>query len=331
MIRRREFIAGLGAGASSSLWPLSARAQQPGIPVIGFLDPTSPETIGNGILSEFRSGLREAGYIDGQNVAIEFRWANGRFPELRQLAADLVRLQVAVIVASGASDSPLAAKAATSTIPIVMAGGADPVKYGLVASLNRPGGNITGMTFILNQLAGKRLDLLLKVVPEATTIGYLVADQANEARQGETGELLAAARALGRQIVVLECRAVSDFETAFVTMIERHVRALVVSAFPLAFNNRIKILTLAAHHKIPAIYPQNQYVYSGGLMSYSAVGAFRQVAVRYVAPILKGAQPADLPIEQPTNFKLIINLKAAKALDLMVPPDLVAIADEVIE
>jgi putative ABC transport system substrate-binding protein len=328
-MKRREFIAGLGGAAT---WPLAARAQQPGtIPVIGFLDPTSLETIGNGILSEFRMGLREAGYIDGQNVAIEFRWANGRFPELRQLAADLVRLQVAVIVASGASHSPLAAKAATSTIPIVIAGGADPVKYGLAASLNRPGGNVTGMTFILNELAGKRLDLLLKLVPEATTVGYLVADQANEARQSESGELLAAARALGRQIILLECGAIPDFETAFVTMVERHVRALVVSAFPLAFNNRNKILALAAHHKIPAIYPQNQYAYGGGLMSYSAVGAFRQVAVRYVAPILKGAKPGDLPIEQPTNFKFIINFKTAKALELMVPPDLVAIADEVIE
>jgi putative ABC transport system substrate-binding protein len=206
------------------------------------------------------------------------------------------------------------------------------VKYGLVASLSRPGGNITGMTFILNQLAGERLDLLLKLVPEATTVGYLVTDQANETEQGETGELLAAARALGRQIIVLECRVVADFETAFVTMVERQARGLVVSAFPLAFNNRTKILTLAAHHKIPTIYAQNPYAYGGGLMSYSgSAGTFRQVAVRYVAPILKGAKPADLPIEQPTNFKLIINLKTAKALGLMVPPDLLALADEVIE
>jgi len=325
VIRRREFIAGVSAAATPVLWPLTAGAQQPGIPVIGFLDTASAEDAKWNV-SEFRRGLRDAGYIEGQNVAIEFRWGNGQGQPsiMRQLASDLVRLQVAVIVASGAVSSQLAAKAATTSIPIVMMGGADPVKYGLVASLSRPGGNLTGVTTIVNALASKRLDLLLTLVPEATTVGYLVVDQtgASDEERGNTGDLLTAAQALGRQIIVLECRNVSDFDKAFATMIERQAGAVVASAFRLAFNNRNKIVALAAHHKIPAVYAQNQYVYEGGLMSYGAVNGARQVAMRYVARILKGANPADLPIEQPTNFKLDINLKTAKALGLKIPREL---------
>ncbi len=263
-------------------------------------------------------------------MAIEFRWGNGQ-PVLRQLASDLVRLQVAVIVASGGVRSPLAAKAATSTIPIVIAGGADPVRYGLVSSLNQAGGNITGVTFLINELEGKRLDLLLKLVPQATTVGYLVAGQTDDVQRDDTGEVLAAARALGRQIIVLECRTLPDFETAFATMIERQAGAVVVSAFPLAFNNRNKILALAARHKIPAIYPQTQYVYDGGLMSYGRAIVMRQVAIQYVARILKAAKPADLPIQQQANFQLAINLKTAEMLGLKVPRDLMAIANVVIE
>jgi putative ABC transport system substrate-binding protein len=326
-MRRRDFITAVGGAAA--VWPLAAHAQQPGIPVIGFLDPTSPEALKGG-LSEFRRGLKDAGYIEGQNVAIEFRWGNGQ-PIMRQLASELVRLQVAVIVASGGVDSQRAAKAATSTIPIVMMGGADPVKYGLVDSLSRPGGNITGVTRLLNELAGKWLDLLLKLAPQATTVGYLVAGQVNEVQRGDTDALLAAARSLGRQIMVLECRDLSDFDKAFGTMIEHQAGGVVVSAFPLAFNNREKIVALAAHHKIPAVYAQSQYVSDGGLMSYSATGLPRQVAIRYVARILKGARPVDLPIEQPTNFRLIINLKTAKALGLEIPPTFLALADAVIE
>jgi len=326
-MRRRDFIACV-AGAAAS-WPLELCAQQPGIPVIGFLDPTSPEAAKE-VVSSFRLGLREAGYMEGQNVAIEFRWGNGQ-PVLRQLASDLVRLQVAVIVASGGVRSPLAAKAATSTIPIVIAGGADPVRYGLVSSLNQAGGNITGVTFLINELGGKRLDLLLKLVPQATTVGYLVAGQTDDVQRDDTGEVLAAARALGRQIIVLECRTLPDFETAFATMIERQAGAVVVSAFPLAFNNRNKILALAARHKIPAIYPQTQYVYDGGLMSYGRAIVMRQVAIQYVARILKGAKPADLPIQQQANFQLAINLKTAEMLGLKVPRDLMAIANVVIE
>jgi putative ABC transport system substrate-binding protein len=280
-MKRREFITLVGGAAA---WPLAARAQQPGIPVIGYLSSNSPNNA-----AEFRRGLRDAGYIEGQNVTIEFRWANGQVGVLRQLASELVRLPVAVIVTTGAVASPFAAKAATSTIPIVLAGGSDPVKYGLVASLSRPGGNITGVTTIISELAGKRLDLLLKLVPQATTVGYLAPAQVNQVVRENTAELLTAARALGREMIVLECRAAPDFDIAFATMIERQAGAVLVQAFATAFNNRSKILALAARHKIPAIYAQSQYVYEGGLMSYSSEDLMRQVAIRYVARILKGA------------------------------------------
>jgi putative ABC transport system substrate-binding protein len=247
------------------------------------------------------------------------------------MAADLVRRQVDVIVASGGFRSALAAKAATSTIPIVIAGGTDPVKFGLVASLNRPGGNVTGVTAIHNQLAGKRLDLLLNLVPQAMTIAYLVGIQRDEANQEETNGLLAAALVLGRQVITLECSSPADLEAAFATAVERQFGGLVVSAFPLAFNNRSKILALAAQRKIPAIYSQSQYAYGGGLMSYSSVGTMRQAAIDYVARILKGEKPADLPVQLPTKFKLIINLKTANALGLAIPPTMLAIADEVLE
>jgi putative tryptophan/tyrosine transport system substrate-binding protein len=329
MIGRRDFIAGLSAAATPTLWPLAAHAQQAGIPVIGYLGASSPEAAKE-VVADFRRGLRDAGHIEGQNVAIEFRWANAQFGVLRQLASELVRLPVAVIFASGGVGSPLAAKAATSTIPIVIAGGADPVKYGLVASLSRPGGNITGVTYIFSELAGKRLDLLLKLVPHATTVGYLVAGLDQVTREN-TGELLTAARAVGRQIIVLECRALPDFDAAFATMIERQAGAVLVEAFALAISNRDKILALAARHKIPAIYAQSQYAYEGGLMSYAAAGAARQAAIQYVARILEGAKPADLPIAQPTNFRLVINLKTAKALGLEIPPMLLVQADQVIE
>jgi putative tryptophan/tyrosine transport system substrate-binding protein len=328
-MRRREFISGAGVAAMLVVWPFAADTQLPGIPVIGFLETGSPEA-SERIAASFRSGLKDAGYTEGQNVAIEFRWGKGQ-PVMRQLASDLVRLQVAVIVASGAVGSQLAAKAATSTIPIVMAGGADPVKNDLVSSLSRPGGNITGVTFIIDGLAGKRLDLLLKMAPEATKVGYLVGNQTNQYEQEETSELLKAAQTLGRQIIVLKCRDVSDFEKAFATLIERQAGAVVVSAYPLFFNNRRKIVALAAQHKMPAIYPQASYVIEGGLMSYATAAIYRQVAIRYVARILKGARPADLPIQRSTNFSLAINLTTAKALGLEIPPVLFVQADRWIE
>jgi putative ABC transport system substrate-binding protein len=327
-MRRRTFIAGLGSAAA---WPLPARAQQPGlIPVIGFLDATSPDAFRVGV-AEFRRGLKEAGYVEGRNVTIEYRWAEGQLDRLPRLAADLVARRVAVIVASGTSEAALAAKAATSTIPIVYLGGADPVKYGLVASLNRPGGNITGATTIHNGLAGKRLELLRELVPKATTVGYLVSDQSDQTERDLTSDLLAAARALGRQVIVLECRGDSDFEAAFATLVQRQPCALLVSAFPLAFNNRRKILALAARHKIPAIYPQPQYVREGGLMSYDGVGTLHQIGFYFVPQILKGAKPADMPIQQPTKFRLLINASTAEALGLAIPRTLLALADEVIQ
>jgi len=238
---------------------------------------------------------------------------------------------VAVIVAIGPAYSAGAAKAATSTIPIVYAGGADLVKYGLAASLNWPGGNVTGIITLHNELAGKRLDLLRELVPQATTIGYLAGDQQNEATQELTSDMLAAARALGRQVIVLECRNVEDFEPTFATLVERGGGALLVSAFPLAFGNRGRVLALAARYKIPAIYSQSAFAYGGGLMSYSAVVTTRELGSYYVPRILKGAKPAELPIQRPTKFRLIFNLKTAKALGLEFPPTLLALADEVIE
>jgi putative tryptophan/tyrosine transport system substrate-binding protein len=321
-MKRREFIAGIGSAVA---WPVAAGAQQPGIPVIGFLEANSPEATRE-IVANFRRALRDAGYIEGQNLAIEFRWSNDQ-RRLAEMASDLVRRKVNIIYASGVSI--FAAKAATSTISIVFEGGVDPEKYGLVASLNRPSGNVTGVTAIHNQLAGKRLDLLLKVVPQATTIGYLVGDQQGE--RGYTHDLLAAAEPLERQIIVLKCLSTADLEFAFATIVERQAGGLIVSAFPLAFNNRNKILALAANHRIPTIYSQRQYAYGGGLMSYGAVGTTRQAVVQFVARILKGARPEDLPVQLPNELKFVINLKTANALGLEIPPTSWAIADEVIE
>jgi putative ABC transport system substrate-binding protein len=317
----------VGAAAA---WPLAARAQQPAMPVVGFLDSGSLEMT-RGLVVAFRQGLADAGYVEGKNVAIEYRWANAQVGNLGALAKDLVDRRVNVIVASGAVGSALAARAVTSTIPIVISGGADPVRYGLVASLNRPGGNVTGISVIHGELSGKRLDLLRDLVPGASRIAYLTSDLRNEINRENTNELLAVAHALGRQVIVLECRGDTDIETAFADIVRGGVGALVVEAFVTAFNNRDRIVALAAHHKIPAIYPQSQYVYGGRLMSYSAATTLREVAVHYVVPILKGAKPADLPVQRPTKFRLVINLKTAKALGLDVPVTLLVRADEVIE
>jgi putative ABC transport system substrate-binding protein len=326
-LHRRKFISLLGGAA---VWPVVARAQQPAMPVIGFLSYPASLEPSRGEAAAFRQGLKEAGYIEGRNVAIELRLTNTE-SELPALAADLVHRQVAVIAATGSLHPVLAAKAATSTIPIVYSGGADLVRYGLAASLNRPGGNVTGIITLHNELASKRLDLLRELVPQATTVGYLAGDQGREATQELTSDMLAAARALERQVIVLECRNAEDFEPAFATLVERGAGALLVSAFPLAFSNRGKILAMAAHHKIPAIYSQSPFAYSGGLMSYSAVVTSRELGSYYVPQILKGAKPAELPIQGPTKFRLVINLKTAKALGLEFPSTLLALADEVIE
>jgi putative ABC transport system substrate-binding protein len=281
----------------------------------------------------FRQALAEVGYIEGRNVAIEFRWANSQFGRLRGLADELVRRQVTVIVASGAPGAPLAAKAATSTIPIVfVAAGIDPVEYGLVVSLNRPGGNVTGVISLNLELEGKRFNLLHELVPQATTVAYLVGGP-NMTSEALKNAMLAAGRALARQVVMLETLGNrGDFEAAFETLVQRQAGALIVAPFPAFVSNADKIFALAARHQIPAIYPSREFVVAGGLMSYGAPYAdiYRQAGI-YAGRILKGDKPADLPVVQPTKFELVINLKTAKALGLTIPETLLATADEVIQ
>jgi putative ABC transport system substrate-binding protein len=332
-VRRRHFITLLGGAAVPSLlWPVAARTQQRPVPVIGVLDWGPPRPRGR-FVAAFRQGLAEAGYVEGQNVAMEYRWAEGQYDRLPALAADLVHRQVAVIVATGAFTTALAAKAATSTIPIVVAAGGDPVKYGLAASLSRPGGNVTGLTFIAAELAGKRLDLLREMVPQAKTVAFLSGGPGFMRYEDEASDILEAARALGWQVSVLEAASDREVEPAFATLVQRPIEALIVGVVPHFFYNRNEIVALAERHKIPTMYPFRPYVLDGGLMSYGAdqLDSFRQVGLDYVGRILKGAKPTDLPIRRPTKFELVINLKAAKALGIEVPANLLARADEVIE
>ena len=325
---RREFVALLGGAAA---WPVVAHAQQP-MPVVGFLHPGSL-AMNKRNVAAFYQGLAEAGYAEGRNVRVEFRWADNQLGRLPMLAADLVASQVAVIVAAGAIGSPLAAKGATTTIPIVLAGVGDPIKPGLVASLNRPGGNVTGLTLVDSTgLQGKRLDLVGQMVPQAKVIAYLGSPSNSPVFEEQTSEIRQAAQALGREIIVVEGRSDFDFEIAFDTLVQRGAGALVVDNTPWAAERRHTILTLAARHKVPAIYPFSVFVFEGGLMSYGVGrGVFRQVAADYVGKILKGVKPSDLPIQQPTKFELVINLKTARALGIDVPPTLLGLADEVIE
>ena len=325
-MRRRDFITFVGGAAAT--WPFAAAAQKPAMPVIGYLHAGS-ESANQRIVAAFRQGLADAGYVEGRNVAIEFRWANLQFGKLPEMAAELVRLPVAAIVASGAVVAVLAAKAATSTIPIVMYNGSDPVRYGLVASLNRPGGNVTGLSLISGELGAKRLELLREIVPHARTVGYLAGDPGYDEASTATA---AAAKIFGQQLIVLNIGAALAIDPAFATLARRRSDALLVGAFPAAEYYRGKIVTLAALYKIPAIYPNAAYVFEGGLMSYSvARGSMHQLAVQYLAPILKGAKPADLPVQRPAKFELVINLQAANELGLKVPRLLLTRADELIE
>jgi len=326
MMRRREFIAGLGTAA----WPLAARAQQPAMPVIGFLHAGSPGEFRGGV-AELREGLKEAGYVEGKNVAIEVHSANLQFAKLPVLANDLVRRQVAVIIAAGGLDAAQAARSATSTIPIVVANGFDLVKYGFAESLNRPGGNITGVTALSIDLMGKRVGLLHELLPHATTFAFLSSGSRAPASEDQKNDALSAASAIGLQAFVVTAGSERAFKTAFVTLNERQASALVVGSYAVFGNNANKIVAMAAQHKIPAIYPGPGYARRGGLMSYGSSISFRQLAVQYVGPILKGAKPADLPIQQATKFEFVVNLKTAEALGLTVPPTLLALADEVIE
>jgi putative tryptophan/tyrosine transport system substrate-binding protein len=326
-MRRREFITFLGGAAT--VWPVAARAQQAATPLIGFLSSRSPNE-SEALVAAFRRGLAETGFVEGQNVHLAFRWAEGRYDRLPELAAELVKSQVAVIASVGGSVSALAAKSATSTIPIV-AVTSDPVKAGLVASFNRPGGNVTVVSPSGTLLSAKRLGLLRELVPTATLIGVLLnptfPDSATQLEDIEE-----AARALGEQIRIANASSEQDIDAAFASLSQQGVGALVSGVDPFFDTRRDQIVALAAHHAVPTIYAQRVYAVAGGLISYapSYAEAYRQAGI-YVGRILKGEKPADLPVVQPAKFELVINLKTAKALGLKVPVSMQLLADEVIE
>jgi putative tryptophan/tyrosine transport system substrate-binding protein len=322
-MRRRQFIAILCGAAA---WPLTARAQQR--PVIGFLRSTSLADAAH-LMAAFRQGLKEAGFIEGQNVVIEYRSAEDQTHRLPALVADLVRQQVALIV--GNTPSALAAKAATTTVPIVFVTGGDPVIDGFVTSLNRPGGNATGVSFLSSAVGMKRLELLRQLVPKTAALAMLVHPNTPEAKR-ERGDVHAAAQAIGQELIVVDVSSDRDIETAFTTFVQRGAGALFVGISALFNSRRERLAALAARHAVPAIYPWREAVQIGGLMSYgtSIRDAYRQAGV-YAGRILKGEKPGDLPVMQPTKFELVINVKTAKALGLEIPDKLLALADEVIE
>jgi putative ABC transport system substrate-binding protein len=327
-MRRREFIT-MFAGAAG-MCPLDVRAQQSAIPVVAFLSGGSPNAYA-GRVAGFRKGLNESGYVDGQDVAIEFRWAQGQYEKLPVFAADLVRQNVAVILTSGGDVAALAAKAATSSIPIVTVSGTDPVKAGLVASFNRPGGNVTGASFVATELETKRLEILRDVVPTAAAIGVLI-NPTNPAAESRSKDLQMAARTLERNIHILSASSESELETAFATLIQQRADALLVSTDSFFTSQRDRLVALAARHALPTIYAWREFVEAGGLVSYGPIinEVYRQVGI-YTGRILKGEKPADLPFLRPTKFELVINLKTAAALGLTIPPLTLGRADEVIE
>ena len=322
-MRRRDFLGVLG-GASAA-WPLAAGAQQSAQPVIGYLGSTSMATSAPNVAA-FRQALKENGYVEGQNVAIEFRWADGRNDRLPALAADLVSRQVAVMFGGG-PPAALAAKMATAKIPVVFTSGDDPIKIGLVSSLNRPGGNVTGVSILLGEAQAKRLEVLRDLIPTARAVGLVFDPDAAAREETET-----AAGRLSLQLHAAPVRTENELDVAFASFANHRVDALLVGAAPRLFSWRVRIITLAARASLPAIYEQRGFVTDGGLMSYGAsiTDAYRQAGL-YVARILKGDKPGDLPVVQPTKFEMIVNLKTARALGLSVPPTLLARADEVIE
>jgi putative ABC transport system substrate-binding protein len=326
-VRRRDFITLLGGAA---MWPLAVRAQQPAIPVIGWLGARSPAESAS-VVAAFHEGLNETGYVEGKNVAIEYRWAELQYDRLPALASDLVRRQVLVIAAVGGIHSGLAAKAATSAIPIVFVSAGDPVTFGLVASLNRPGANVTGISMITVALAPKRLELLHELVPAPTVIAMLV-NPTSPYVEPETKDVMAAARALGRQVRVLNASTGQEIDAAFTTLVQQGAGALLVSGDPFFDSQRDRLIVLAAHHAVPAIYQWREFAMIGGLMSYgtSILDAYRQCGI-YVGKVLSGAKPADLPVMQPTKFEFVINLRTSKALGIEIPSKLLTFADEVIE
>ena len=328
-IARRKFLATLLGGAAAA-WPLAARAQQPAVPVIGILHFGSPEANVN-VMAAFRQGLGEAGYVDGRNVAIEYRWAYNDVDRLPQLAADLVRRRVALIVTPANMVVAFAAKAATTTIPIVFNTGTDPVKAGLVASLNRPGGNITGVSFMNVQLGAKRLGMLRELLPKAMRFAILV-NRSNPDTESVVADLRSAAASIGCEIEVLDADTYSDIVPAVASLVQRRADAFLINPGQVFYDRRTQLLTLAARYRLPAIYPAREWADAGGLMSYGSSFAeqHRQAGI-YAGRVLKGEKPADLPILRATKFELVINLQTAKALDIDIPPTLLARADEVIE
>jgi putative tryptophan/tyrosine transport system substrate-binding protein len=327
-IRRRELITAL-AGTTVG-WPLFARAQQPALPVIGFMSGRSKgESMS--VVGAFHQGLAETGYVEGANITIEYRWADGKYERLPVLAAELVDRHVAVVAAVGGSLSGLAAKAATAAIPVVFASGGDAVKLGLVPSLNRPDGNVTGVNLIFSALGAKRLEVLRTLIPNASTVAMLV-NLNYPSAPSEVQDVQDGARALGLQIAVLNAPAESDFEPAFATIAGQKLAGLLVADDPFLESRRGRLVGLAASHAVPAIYIARDFVDDGGLMSYgpSIIDAYRLVGI-YVGRILKGEKPSELPVVQPTKFELVINLKTAKVLGIEIPAKLLATADDVIE
>jgi putative tryptophan/tyrosine transport system substrate-binding protein len=327
-MRRREFIALVGSAAATS--PLATFAQQPAMPVVGFLHvgspiPMTPQVDG------FRKGLAETGYVMPQNLVIEYRWAEGHYDRLPALAADLVQRRVKVFVAGGGPQSALAAKAATSEIPILFVTGDDPLKYGIVASLNRPGGNITGAVFFNTALVAKRLELVRQLLPTADRIAMLVNPNSIES-EGEAKDLQAAAQAVRQQITVLKAGNASELDAVFADLAQMRTNAVLVGADPFFVTRRDQLAALAARYAVPTIYPQREFVAAGGLASYgtSVADAYQEIG-RYAGRILKGEKAGDLPVVQPTEFEFVINLKTAKALGIQIPDRLLSLADEVIE
>ena len=327
-MRRREFITAIAGSAAA--WPLAARAQQSNTPVIGFLGSRSLEDSAN-LVAAFRAGLGEIGFVEGQNVTIDFRWAEGHYERLAALSAELVARQVSVIAAPGGIAAGLAAKAATTKIPIIFLTGADPIEFGLVSNFSRPEANLTGVAILTNTLAPKQLELLHEVAPSASNVAFLV-NPKNPIAESDTRDLRSAAKATGQQILVFNAGSEGDIDSAFAALVDQHAGAVLVQSDPLFNSQPSKIVALAARYSIPAIYQWRDFVAAGGLMSYGTVlaDAYRQVGV-YAGKILNGTKPGDLPVQQSVRVQLILNLRTAKALGLTFSNQLLGRADEVIE